>query len=60
MDVHLMGVVCVEALRFFNLAFGKKSLCPTVHFFLPLIVRHEPIHPVPAAHAKFVLNSGSQ
>jgi hypothetical protein len=30
MDVHLMGVVCVEAFRFFNLVFGKKSLYPTV------------------------------
>jgi hypothetical protein len=30
MDVHLMGVVCVEAFRIFNLVFGKKSLYPTV------------------------------
>jgi hypothetical protein len=30
MDVHLMGVACVEAFRIFNLVFGKKSLYPTV------------------------------
>jgi hypothetical protein len=30
-DVHLMGVVCVEAFRFFNLVFGKKSLYPTLN-----------------------------
>jgi hypothetical protein len=30
MDVHLMGVMCVEAFRIFNLVFGKKSLYPTV------------------------------
>jgi hypothetical protein len=30
MDVRLMGVVCVEAFRIFNLVFGKKPLYPTV------------------------------
>jgi hypothetical protein len=30
MDVHVTGVVCVEAFRFFNLVFGGKFLYPTV------------------------------
>jgi hypothetical protein len=36
MGVHLVGVVCVEAFRFFGLGFGKKSLIPTVR---PLATR---------------------